>query len=798
MKISKNSIFLFALLTFTLFSSCEKKNVKDAVNSAKRPVDYVDPFIGTDFFGHTFPGATVPFAMVQLSPDNDTEGWTYSSGYSYPDNTIMGFSHTHLSGTGYTGLGDVLIMPTVGDKIQVMPGPKDNTSLGYRSKFSHENETASPGYYSVMLDDYNIKVELTATKRVGFHRYTFPKAQKAPIIMDLGHTIGGTSEDDISRITIQNDSTLTGVKSSRGVKVYFAAQFSKPFNYYGTFDSEYTFPESGAHLLPYNSEMTGRNVGAFMAYETQQDEQILVKVSISFVSIDGAQKNLETELNHWDFDKVKEAGAEAWNKELSKLDVQDPKENKKEIFYSAVYHSILAQQISQDVDGKYFGMDEKIHTMETGDFYPSFSCWDTYRTEHPLLTIIEPEHVNNIVQSIVAKAKNYGWLPAQHFRNEFGQGMVGDHLIPIIVDAYMKGYRDFDAEYIYQAMKAKALGVPPAPFPASAGRSGITDYIRLGYAPYNKATESVPNTLELAYNDWCIAQMAKAMGKEDDYELFIQRAYNYKNVFDAETQFFRPKSSDGSWLLELKDHQQEIVKAGEHSYYKYFDPLLVGRRPNRHYTESNAWQYLWSVQHDPAGLIQLLGGNASFTHRLDHFFTMSPTITQPKYVGVVGTIGQYVQGNQPSHHVAYLYNYAQKPWLTQKMSRQVMDQLYRTGQGGLCGNEDMGSLSSWYVLSAMGIYPVTPGSTQYAIGSPVFDEVTLDLGEGKTFSIITKNNSPKNMYIQSARLNGELINRSWIDHMEIMKGGILEFEMGPGPNEDWASDPDSVPFSMSK
>ncbi len=766
--------------------------------NSKNPVDYVDPFIGTDFFGHTFPGATLPFAMVQLSPDIDTEGWTYSSGYSYQDNTIMGFSHTHLSGTGYTGCGDVLIMPTVSDKILVAPGSKDDTSIGYRSVFSHEKETASPGYYSVLLDDYKIKVELTTTKRVGFHRYTFPKSRKAPIIMDLGHTIGGTYEKDISKITIVNDSLVTGVKSSRGVKVYFAAQFSKPFDYFGTFDAEYTFPESGNHLLPFNSEMAGRKIGAFLIYQTEQDEQVLVKVGISFVSVEGAQINMEAEINHWDFNKVKDDAAQAWNDELSKLTVSDNKADKKEIFYTAVYHSLLAQQTSQDVDGKYFGMDGKIHTFDKEDFYPSFSCWDTYRTEHPLMTLIAPEHVSNIVQSIVAKTKNYGWMPAQHFRNEFGQGMVGDHLIPIIVDAYVKGYRGFDAEYIYQAMKTKALGIPPAPFPPSAGRSGIMDYINLGYAPYNKVTESVSNTLELAYNDWCIAQMAKALDKEDDYQLFMNRAINYKNVFDQETAFFRPKSSDGMWLPELNDHEHEIVKAGEHSYYKYFDPLLVGRKPNRHYTESNAWQYLWSVQHDPAGLIELLGGNDAFAQRLNKFFTMTPTITPPKYVGVVGTIGQYVHGNQPSHHVAYLYNYAQKPWMTQQMSRQVMEQLYRTGPGGLCGNEDMGSLSSWYVLSAMGIYPVTPGSTQYVIGSPIFDEVTLDLGEGKSFRFITKNNSSNNVYIQSATLNGEPFNRSWIDHSEIMKGGTLEFEMGPEPNKVWANNPDSVPYSMSK
>jgi len=786
------SVFIFGALIY-LFSCTESVNT----NNSKGPVDYVDPMIGTDFFGHTFPGATLPFAMVQLSPDNHTDGWTYSSGYSYPDNTIMGFSHTHLSGTGYTGCGDVLMMPTVSDNILVVPGPKDDTSIGYRSTFSHERETAVPGYYAVQLEDYNVQVELTTTKRVGFHRYTFPKSSKAPIIIDLGHTIGGTSEDDISKITIVNDSLVTGMKSSRGVKVYFAAQYSKPFQYYGTFDAGYYTPESGASLFAYKNEEFGRKVGAFLIYETEEKEQILVKVGISFVSVEGARKNLAAEIDHWDFDKVRYNASEAWNKALSRLTVRDANEDNKQIFYTSVYHSLLAQQISQDVDGQYFGMDQKVHKMEKGDFYPSFSCWDTYRTEHPLMTLIAPEHINDMVRSIVAKSKHYGWLPAQHFRNEFGQGMVGDHLIPIIVDAYVKGFRDFDAEFIYEAMKTKALGIPPSPLPPSAGRSGIEDYIRLGYAPYNVVTESVPNTLELAYNDWCIAQMAKAMGKEDDYQLFINRADNYKNVFDEETKFFRPKSANGAWLPKLENNTQEIVKTGKHSYYKYFDPMLVGRRPNRHYTESNAWQYLWSVQHDPAGLIDLLGGNDTFSGRLDQFFTITPTISPPKYVGVVGTIGQYVHGNQPSHHVAYLYNYAQKPWQTQQMSRKVMDQLYRTGPGGLCGNEDMGSLSSWYVLSAMGIYPVTPGSTQYAIGSPIFDKVSLELENGKTFSFITKNNSKENMYIQSAKLNGESINRSWIDHAEIVNGGTLELMMGPEPNKSWASNPDSTPYSMS-
>lgn len=760
-------------------------------------VDYVDPMIGTDFFGHTHPGSTLPFGLVQLGPDTGIDGWTYSVGYAYKDNSIMGFSHTHLSGPGNTICGDILMMPTTGDELQVVPGSAKNPDEGYRSRFSHADEIARPGYYSVLLKDYNIRAELTTTKRAGMHRYTYPENKKSTVIFDLGHAIGGSLDTDFSTITIVNDSLITGIKDSKGVKVYFAAEFNKPFHYYGTFDAGYYTPESGASLFPYKNEEKGEKIGAFVNYDTKQGDQVIIRVGLSYTSVDAAHKNLKAEIDHWNFDQVVEDAKTVWNKAISKVTVEDASEEKKQIFYTAMYHALLAQQIAQDVDGSYFGMDKKIHSMEKGDFYANFSVWDTYRTEHPLLTIIAPDHVSDIIRSIVAKTKEYGWLVAQHFRNEPAESMVGDHLIPVIVDAYLKGHRDYDVEFIYEAMKTKALSLPPAPIPHFAGRSGLTDYMKLGYAPYDKVTEAVPNTMELAYDDWCIAQMALAMGKEDDYELFMKRAGNYANLWDDETQFFRPKKADGSWLPKLEDNKQEIVKNGAHSYYRYFDPLLVGRRPSRHYTESNAWQYLWSVQHDPRGLINLLGGNDKFTDRLDEFFNMSPTISPPKYVGVVGTIGQYVHGNQPSHHVAYLYNYAQKPWLTQEKTRQVMEQLYRTGPGGICGNEDMGSLSSWYILSAMGIYPVTPGHTQYAIGSPLLNDVTISLLGEKTFRIIAENNSQKNIYIQSATLNGEELNRSWIDHSEIMGGGNLHFIMGPEPNKNWANAPGATPYSMT-
>jgi predicted alpha-1,2-mannosidase len=376
--------------------------------------------------------------------------------------------------------------------------------------------------------------------------------------------------------------------------------------------------------------------------------------------------------------------------------------------------------------------------------------------------------------------------------------MVGDHLIPVIVDAYMKGYRDFDVNFLYESMRTKALEEPKPPVPPHAGRSGLRYYIELGYTPVDQVTESVPNTLELAYDDWCIAQLANELGKKDDYRLFMKRAGNYKNLWDSRTQFMRPKKTDGSWLEKLNGREQEIVKEGDHSWYRYFDPLLVGRRPNRHYTESNAWQYIWSVQHDVQGLINLFGSNKAFTSKLDTFFEMSPNNTPPKYVGVVGTIGQYVHGNQPSHHVAYLYNYAGEPWKTQQRVRQVTEELYRTGPGGLCGNEDMGSLSSWYVLSALGFYPITPGEAVYTIGSPLFGKAVIDVGGGKSFTIEAQDNSMENKYIQSATLNGKPVSKTWLSHKEIMDGGTLTFKMGPEPNKKWGNDPGDAPPSMSQ
>ena len=675
----------------------------------QRYTKFVNPFLGTEFFGHTYPGASLPFAMVHVSPDCHTLGWTYCAGYTYADQSIIGFSHTHFSGTGMVSGGEILLQPTVSDRLQIVPGSREHPEEGYRSRFDHADELASPGYYSVILKDYKVKVELTATRRAAMHRYTFPATNHARVILDLGHQIGDKPAHDLSKVDIVGDHRLEGYKCTERGTVYFVAEFSKPFEYYGTFDAAYKTPESDGGIFPYKSSEKGDKIGAFVTFRTKEKEQILVKVALSYIDKDGARKNLSDEMKGWDFDLVRQSAEATWNKELSKIEISGATDQQKEIFYTSVYHSLLAQYISQDTDGRYMGMDGKVHKAEGYDFYGSFSCWDTYRSQHPFLTLIAPDHVNDFLKSIVAKAKDFGWLPAQHFLNVYGEAMVGDHLIPIIVDAYMKGFRDFDVNFVYQAMRKKAIELPKAPVPAGAGRSGLEDYLKLGYTPIDKVTEAVPNTMELAYDDWCIAQLAKALGKNNDYEMFMKRALNYRNVWDPETEFMRPKKADGKFLEALNGREQVIDTVGKHTFYRYFDPLLVGRRPSRHYTESNAWQYLWSVQHDVNGLIRLFGSNKKFNDKLDCFFTMDPSITPPKYVGVVGTIGQYVHGNQPSHHVAYLYNYSGQPWKTQERVRQVCEQLYKSGPGGLCGNEDMGSLSSWYALSSMGIYAVTPG-----------------------------------------------------------------------------------------
>lgn len=740
---------------------------------SKKSVDYVNPFVGTDDHGHTFPGASLPAGMVQLGPDTDIRGWDWSSGYHYSDSSIMGFSHLHRSGMGAGDWGDILIMPTTG-KLKVEPGTKYNPGEGYRSRFTHKEEEASPGYYAVNLKDYGIKAELTVTERAGFHKYTFPKSDVSHILVDLEHGIGDRCKG--SQVKIVNNTEIEGYRTSTGfVKtqaVYFCAKFSKPFNSYGTWNEK--------NIKAGSKEESGTQIGAYVDYVTSGNETIEVKVGISYTSIDQARLNLDKEIPHWKFDRVKDKARMIWNEELGKIKAQMNTDNdeayrkqKLITFYTAIYHSLLFPAIFSDMDGKYMGLDEKVHTAKDFTYHSDFSLWDTFRAEMPLLALIQPERNSDVIKTMIAQYEQGGWLPTpQQFGNSYTNDMIGDHPVSVILDAYLKGIKDFDVEKAYEAVKKNAMETPPADH-RSRGRVGLDYYKEYGYLPYDKARESVSRTLEYAYNDWCVAQLAKILGKTDDYELFMKRASNYKNVIDTSTGFARPKTSMGSWI-------------------EPFDPTFIGQGNERHYTEANAWQYTWFVPHDVQGLINLEGGTEKFIKKLDSLFTTSSEIPG-KVADVTGLIGQYAHGNEPSHHTIYLFDYAGAPWKTQDLVRNVMNNLYNAGPAGLCGNEDMGQMSAWFVFSMMGYYPVCPGMPYYVIGSPMFDKVSINVKNNKEFTIRTINNSEKNKYIQSAKLNGKPFDRSYIWHNEIINGGELVFIMGDQPNKTRATGPEGIP-----
>ncbi len=744
--------------------------------------DFVNPFQGTDDHGHTFPGAALPGGMVQLGPDTDIKGWDWCSGYHYSDKSVMGFSHLHRSGMGAGDWGDILLMPSTG-KLKVEPGKKENPGEGYRSRFSHDQEEASPGYYAVTLKDYGIRVQLTLSERTGYHKYTFPKSDDSHIVIDMNHGIGDKCTG--AQIRIVNNSEIEGHRGSDGFvdnqNVYFYARFSKPFKSYGTWDKKNT--RSGS------KEGSGTQVGAWVDYNTSENENIEVKVGISYTSIAQAKLNLETEIPHWDFNKVRGEASTKWNMALEKIEVEmdngtgaTEAKQKKTTFYSAMYHALLFPATFSDVDGKYMGLDNQVHTAKDFIYRSDFSLWDTFRAEMPLLTLISPVRSNDAINTWIAQYQQGGWLPTpQQFGNSYTNDMIGDHPVVAILDAYRKGIKNFDLQLAYEAVRKNAMETPPAKS-RSEGRVGLEYYLKYGYVPYEKIRESVSRTLEYSFNDWCVAQLAKEAGKMEDYEMFMKRASNYKNIIDVTTGFARPKNSDGKWLTP-------------------FDPKFVGHGKDRHYTEANAWQYTLFVPHDVQGVINLSGGRENFVAKLDTLFTTSSEI-KSTVADITGLIGQYAHGNEPGHHTVYLYNYAGVPWKTQFMARKVMDELYGPEPAGLCGNEDMGQMSAWYVLSAMGFYPVAPGQNVYSIGSPEFSKVTIHLdqnfGNAAKFVIETKNNSVKNKYIQSATLNGKPLNNPWFDHSEIKNGGTLVFRMGAEPNKSWGSALTAAPPSITK
>ncbi|NOU19914.1 MAG: glycoside hydrolase family 92 protein [Bacteroidales bacterium] len=748
---------------------------------------YVNPLIGTKDMGHCYPGATAPFGMVQLSPDTDTAQYTYGqgynkevyrycSGYQYDDPTIVGFSHTHLHGTGHSDLGDILIMPTTGE-IRLNPGIVSKPNSGYRSRYSKSTEKTSAGYYSVFLEDYKIKAELTATARVGHHRYVYPKDKDANVILDLVHGIYGYDGKVIwASIRVENDSIITGYRQTNGWArnrfIYFAIKFSKPFKSFGLRNDEKEVYRGFWRRWQMDNnfpERSGHKVKAYFTFGSI--DTLEVKVAISGVSTIGAMENLRAEVASNNFDKTLSKVKNLWEQELSRIRV-DGTNDEKVNFYTALYHCMLCPTIFMDVDGKYKGLDGNIHQANGFTNYTVFSLWDTFRAFHPLMTLLEPTRAGDMVNSMLEHYKQsvHGILPVwSHWGND-NWCMIGYHAVPVIADAYMKGIKGFDSELALKAMVSSATYLK---------YDGIDDYTKYGYLPKERSSSSASVTLEYAYDDWTIYQMANKMGKIDIVSTFKKRAMSYANIFDTKTGFARAKDKDGKFITP-------------------FDPLQTH---DMGFIEGNAWNYSLFVPHDISNLINLSGGKARFTQHLDSLFTMT---LPPKYyentedIDKVGIMGNYVHGNEPSHHVAYMFVYAGQPWKTQEIVRNVINRMYLNKPDGLCGNDDCGQMSAWYIFSAMGFYPVCPGSNQYIIGAPYLPYLSVTLENGKVLTIKADGVNNENRYIQSATLNGKPLLNAWITHTDLIDGGELVFKMGKKPNKKWGVEGKLSPYSMSK
>lgn len=732
------ALFLAALAAFLFSCSTQQQTY----------TSYVDPFIGTGGHGHTYPGASLPFGMVQLSPDTRLEGWDGCSGYHNADSVIYGFSHTALSGTGIPDYGDILVMPGNGDRV-LKNGYAQPADSGYGSSFSKSDEEAAPGYYRVTLPDYGVTAELTATLRCGMHRYTFARDRRASLLFDLKH------RDTVleSQLTVVSEREIEGFRRStawaRDQHVYFVARFSRPVTK--------TMLASGDRFLPGVSSASGTNIKAIFTFSNDSGEPLLVKVGISAVSIDGARKNLDAEIPGWDFEAVRDSADSEWNRELSRIRVRGGSASDKRKFYTALYHAFLVPNMYTDVDGRYRGMDMKIHADADHDQYTVFSLWDTFRAEHPLFTLVQQKRTRDFIRTFLAQYEQGGLIPIWELAANYTGCMIGYHAIPVIVDAYVKGLRDFDVAEAFTAMKKSA----------DQDHLGLKQYREYGYIPGNTESESVSKTLEYAYDDWCIATMAAELGRKADYRRFIRRAQFYRNLYDPVSGFMRGKQN-GTW-------------------HTPFDPTEV----NFYYTEANSWQYSFFVPQDIDGLIELMGGTEKTAARLDSLFAADSRTTGRRQSDITGLIGQYAHGNEPSHHMAYLYNAVGQPWKTQKLVRRIMNDLYSDRPDGLAGNEDCGQMSAWLVMSAMGLYQVTPGIPAYALGSPLFKEIELVLENGSVFTINAEKNSRDNVYIQSALLNGTPYGKNYISHADIMAGGTLTLHMGSRPNREWGSAPEA-------
>lgn len=766
-KMNKTAVLLLSLI---FFISCNK-NKKEILNNTKKDyTQYVNPLIGTSKMGHVFPGATAPFGMVQLSPqtnfelmyDKDgsynPETYEYCAGYQYRDSIIIGFAHTNFSGTGHADLGDLLVMPTVG-KMVLEPLKTQNGQKGFYSTFSHKKEKATPGYYQVELDSYGIKAELTASERVGFHQYTFPASDDAHIILDMVYNVYHHENKNVwTFMRVENDSLVTGYRQTKGwartKKVFFAMKFSKPFKSYGhkkynkeTYDGFYRRFDQSKNF----PEMAGKDIRAYFNFDTKDGEKINIKFALSAVSTNGALKNLDTEIPHWDFNKTLQETKQKWNEELSKIEIKTFTEDHKTTFYTALYHTNLTPILYEDVDGNYRGLDQNIYNSKGFTNYTIFSLWDTYRALHPLLNITQPQRNNDMIKSMLAHHDQsvHGMLPIwSHYANE-NWCMIGYHATSVIADAMIKNIGDFDHQ---RALQASVNTASVTYF------DGLGDYMNYKYVPDDKSHSSVSKTLEYAYNDWCIFQMAKKVGDKKIEKRFSNRSKYYSNVYDPKLGFMRPKLSNGK-------------------FRKDFDPMDTH---GQGFIEGNAWNYGLYVPQNINGMINMMGGKERFSQHLDSLFTMNideKYIAKHEDITRDGIIGNYVHGNEPGHHIPYLYNWTGHPKKTQERIRMIMDTMYGPTVEGLCGNDDAGQMSAWYIFSSLGFYPVTPGSLNYALGSPLIKEAVIHLENGKDLSIIANNQSKENIYVKSVSVNGIAIKENLISHTDIENGGTLIFEM---------------------
>jgi len=731
---------------------------------------FVNIAIGTGGHGHNYPGATVPFGMVQLSPDTYNDDWDWCSGYHLSDSSIMGFSHTHLSGTGCGDLLDFLIVPRTGE-LRLEPGDRKNPGTGYRSRFSHDNEHAHPGYYSVLLDDTGVRAELTATEHAGFHRYTFPASDTSHILLDLTHAYG-QSPQNIEGCSVQQ-SGADGILASHatnawgaGRQMHIALKFSRPFE-------RLEFYLDGQPVAKPSGELHGKNLKAVAHFKTHAGEQILVKAGLSGVSTEGAQKNLAAEIADWDFARVQRAAETQWRKELGKIQVETSNLDQKTVFYSALYHTMLGPTLFDDVDGRYLGMDGQVHQLDKGQRnYTTFSLWDTFRAEHPLMTLIHADRVPDMVNSLIHMAQQSpAGMPVWPLQGKETGCMTGYHSAAVIAEACMKGFKGIDFAAAYTEMKKRAF---------DEDYRGLKLYRTLGYIPADLEEESVSKTLEYDYDDWSIAHVARKLGDSENANVLLKRSRNYSNYWDQSTGFLRPKLNDGSFTTP-------------------FNPIDMGHSKKwRDYTESNAWQTTFGIQHDVTNYIQLMGGDAAFVAKLDLLFNQPSTLPADAPPDIAGMVGQYAHGNEPSHHIAYLYAYAGEPAKTQERIHSLNTTMYSNNPDGMAGNEDCGQMSAWFVLSSIGFYPVDPVSTHYVFGSPLFDRATLHLGGGKTMVFEAQRASAKSIYIASVELNKKAHTDSWFSHGDVAAGGHFVFKLADQPDPTFGKDKASRPKSILK